>query len=515
MGHWPDEPSSESDGGAFRPALSRRSSRSPTKKAAVLPPTGKKKKKPTVTIPVVDTMQRRSASGRSTPVTPANSAGVIPATSTDVWTAYASLTETLAEIVPRATPGYFKSYLHSGDYDSAHEATLAALNALAASNARLGEDLADEAWQIFEDVYGVSRDDGNNDISDALHACIGAAEGDVMSVMDLMNVVHDLRFWPDYEARREAEQDPFATLSALERQLPKSAGTTSPPKTTRVLNGNRLTRPVSEPPQQRTKQTEQRVGNGNIREAKVRAVPGSKAPAGSASTSTSTSTSTSVSGASTPVRTSPPRARNMPATYTQGFAPSPVAWTTVNSKKPKRGPHPLSANIPAYARGAPAPSLAAKDPEELTPAECYARGAAARRAREDAMRAAGRHFRSGQKHIQASVAGHYAAQAREAATAAREWELRGARLLVDEQLESRPATIDLHYMSVEQAVTIAKETASRHHSGGDGGTLIIITGKGIHSAGNRGVLGPAVQRALTAEGYRVTRQEGYLAVRSR
>lgn len=480
------------------------------KKAAALPATGKKKKKPTVTIPVVDTMQRRTASGRSTPVTPANSAGVIPATSTDVWTAYASLTETLADIVPRATPSYFRSYLHSGDYDSAHEATLAALNALAASNARLGEDLADEAWQIFEDVYGVSRDDGNNDISDALHACIGAAEGDVMSVMDLMNVVHDLRSWPDYEARREAEQDPFAALSALEKQLPKSAVTTSPPKTTRALNGNRLTRPVSEPPQQRSKQPEQRVGNGNIREAKVRAVPGSKAPPGSTS-----STSASASGASTPMRTSPPRARNMPATYTQGFAPSPVAWKTVNSKKPKRGAHPLSASIPAYARGAPAPSLVAKDPEALTPAECYARGAAARQAREDAMRAAGRHFRSGQKHIQASVAGHYAAQAREAATAAKEWELRGARLLVGEQLENSRATIDLHYMSVEQAVTIAKETAQRWHAGGDGGTLVIITGKGIHSAGNRGVLGPAVQRALTAEGYRVTRQEGYLAVRSR
>lgn len=455
-------------------------------------------------------MQRRSASGRSTPVTPAsNTAGVIPATSTDVWTAYASLTETLAEIVPRATPGYFRSYLHSGDYDSAHEATLAALNALAASNARLGEDLADEAWQIFEDVYGVSRDDGNDDLSDALHACIGAAEGDVMSVMDLMNVVHDLRFWPDYEARREAERDPFATLSALERDLPKSAGPSSPPKTTRALNGNRLTRPVSEPPKQRDKQPEQRVGNGNIRGVKVRAVPGAKAPPGS-----SPSTSASVSGASTPVRTSPPRARRQPATYTQGFAPSPVAWTTVNSKRAKRGAHPLAASIPAYSRGAPAPTPV-KDPEALTPAECYARGAAARQAREDAMRAAGRHFRSGQKHIQASVAGHYAAQAREAASAAREWELRGARLLVGEQLESSRSTIDLHYMSVEQAVTIARETASRWSAAGDGGTLVIITGKGIHSAGHRGVLGPAVQRALTAEGYRVTRQEGYLAVRSR
>lgn len=481
-----------------------------------LPVTGKKKKRPTVTIPVVDTMQRRSASGRSTPVTQltASSAGVIPATSTDVWTAYASLTETLAEIVPRATPGYFKSYLHSGDYESAHAATLAALTALAASNARLGEDLAEEAWQIFEDVYGVSRYDAEDELADTLHTCIGAADGDVMSVMDLMNVVHDLRFWPDYEARRELERDPFATLSALERDLPKSAAAASPPKATRVQNGNRLTRPVSEPPQPRVKEPQQRTGHGNIREAKVRPVPGAKAPPGSSTSTSSAGTSASVSGASTPMRTSLPRRTPAPASYTHGFAPSPVAWKTVNSKRSKRGAHPLAASIPAYSRGGPAPTLA-RDPEALTPAECYAHGAAARQAREDAMRAAGRHFRAGQKHIQASVAGHYAAQAREAASAAREWELRGARLLVGEQLENSRSTIDLHYMSVEQAVTIAKETAARWTAAGDGGTLVIITGKGIHSAGHRGVLGPAVQRALAAEGYRVTRQEGYLAVRSR
>lgn len=435
-----------------------------------------------------------------------------------MWAAYASLTETLAEIVPRATPGYFKSYLHSGDYESAHAATMAALNALAASNARLSEDLADEAWQIFEDTYGVSRDECDDELSTTLHACIGAADGDVMSVMDLMNVVHDLRFWPDYEARREAERDPFAALAALEKALPKPAAKStmgSPPKTTRALNDNRLTRPVSEPPKARKEQKEkeqpQRIGNGHLREAKVRAVPGSKALAGSAASATasadaSASVSVDGSGTSTPVRTSTPR-------YQAGFKPSPVAWTTVNPKKAKRGAHPLAASIPAYTRGAPlAP---AKDPEALTPAECYARGAAARLAREEAMRAAGRHFRSGQKHIKASVAGHYAAQAREAASAAREWELRGARLVVNEQLEQSRSTIDLHHMSVDQAVTIAKETAGNWAKTGDGGVLVIITGKGIHSAGHRGVLGPAVQRALVAEGYRVTKQEGYLAVRCR
>lgn len=131
------------------------------------------------------------------------------------------------------------------------------------------------------------------------------------------------------------------------------------------------------------------------------------------------------------------------------------------------------------------------------------------------MRAAGRHFRSGQKHIQASVAAFYAQQAREATQSARNWELRGARLVIDQQLEQSRSTIDLHYMTVDQAVVLAKEAAERWAQAKAGGTLIIVTGKGIHSAGNVGVLGPAVQKALAEEGYRVTRQDGYLAVRAR
>lgn len=112
-------------------------------------------------------------------------------------------------------------------------------------------------------------------------------------------------------------------------------------------------------------------------------------------------------------------------------------------------------------------------------------------------------------------AGYYAAEARRATTAAKEWELEGARMVVDAQLERLNNTVDLHYATVDQAVTLALEAAEQWWSKEKHGRLTVITGKGKHSAGQRGVLGPAVARALEDNGWRVQRNDGHVAVLGR
>jgi hypothetical protein len=45
--------------------------------------------------------------------------------------------------------------------------------------------------------------------------------------------------------------------------------------------------------------------------------------------------------------------------------------------------------------------------------------------------------------------------------------------------------------------------------------LTVITGKGTHSAGGVGVLGPAVKSALVADGWHLSQRDGALIVRGR
>jgi len=520
---WPDEPEElEEDNFTVLTKSRRGSSNSGHSRASadIRPskskPATKPKKAATVTIPLVDTLQRRSApptrsgsaSGSSTPRTP----GVPPA---DVWSAFASLAAYLAEALPRAQAPFFTSFLHSPDYTCAHEAVLAALSTLA-STSRI-DALSDDAATIVEDIFGMSLAD--EDAHD-LELCLRAAEGDVGVVMDLMDLLNELTWWPDYEAAKEFGRDPFEQLAELERALPaakpappKAALQTAEPQsteqewiTTRVSNPNRLQRPKSEEPKKRE-----------------RVIPGSRAVTGGFK-------------AANPFAGLPTSSRwAAPGSTPKGTIP----WQTVAKQRVRapRGAHPLAASIPAYARGmlphdqrpgtlAAAQALESTIPGQTTAAMCYERSNVEWRRREEAIRAAARHFKSGGRRDAAgAVAGHYAAQARAAGDAARQWELRGARMVIDAQMERTGHTVDLHYATVDQAITLAVETAKRWWSAVEAeraaspGTvtrpLIVVTGKGQHSVGQRGVLGPAVAKALADDGWRIEKCEGYVAVKGR
>lgn len=145
--------------------------------------------------------------------------------------------------------------------------------------------------------------------------------------------------------------------------------------------------------------------------------------------------------------------------------------------------------------------------------------------REQAIRDAGRHFAGGShmaggKAINATVASHYASQARKAGDSARVWEAKAAVLRTGAQLATTGNEIDLHHMTVAQAQTAASNAVNTFfgQSRRSGLALRIITGVGNHSVGKIGKLGPAVAGALEKEGWRVDRGEsrsGYLMVRGR
>ena len=81
-------------------------------------------------------------------------------------------------------------------------------------------------------------------------------------------------------------------------------------------------------------------------------------------------------------------------------------------------------------------------------------------------------------------------------------------------MSSSRDTIDLHYCTAAEAVTIVHEVldegwvcASR--------PLKIVTGRGSHSTNKIGVLGPAVSSALEREGWRIRQWDGGLIVHGR
>lgn len=215
----------------------------------------------------------------------------------------------------------------------------------------------------------------------------------------------------------------------------------------------------------------------------------------------------------------------------------PKNWHRATNVRPTRTStaHPYASHIPSYARGAlphdSTPGALYGTPNgsgELSMEECLRRAQLERQRRELSIREVGRSFRSGSggRAIGGAVAGHHALQAREAMDRARHWELRAARMVVDSQLAATKGNnIDLHHMTVHEACTVAEEAASKWlaaqpppQPGTRTGGLVIVTGKGNHSAGRRGVLGPAVASSLERSGWRVDRGDstrGYIVVKGR
>ena len=90
--------------------------------------------------------------------------------------------------------------------------------------------------------------------------------------------------------------------------------------------------------------------------------------------------------------------------------------------------------------------------------------------------------------------------------------------------QSKPGEVDLHGVNARDAVRISKarvgswwdyEAQEWSRTGKSKGDLRIVTGQGHHSTGGKGVLGPAVFKALMADGWKVRMEQGYIVVSGR
>ncbi|ADV21941.1 hypothetical protein I305_01986 [Cryptococcus gattii E566] len=434
----------------------------------------KKKPKTSQTIPLVDTLQRGARS--LTPIPPvvhsisssSSSRASSPAGDTkESNSATTSLATYLHELLPSLSISHFLWHLESTEYPSLYHATRASLTSIPRSRASpflssYNED--DISSGLLQDVYGVSLEAEGNPWSvpreererhKDLEMCIGIAGQDVATVMDLMDLPpHSISPSPPVE-EEEQEQEQVDDDEGWAKPL--AASTSKRPVSS--LPGP-VTRPV--PPTKISKSQKTRVVPG--------ALPSSMANA------------TDSFGVASP---SP----GMIKPHAVG-GPHPTNWQTVRSRsrtkdrKSRHGQHPLAESIPAYSRGGATTHdlynqrLSSSfhgegDSRAKTQMEEYLYQVQVERARrEAAIRAAGRSFVGGGRAVRAAVSGHYAREAREAAERIRHLEMRAAELVIASQLDSNRPTrpsreenrskmIDLHHLTVSQAVNVSEKAVDK------------------------------------------------------
>ena len=182
--------------------------------------------------------------------------------------------------------------------------------------------------------------------------------------------------------------------------------------------------------------------------------------------------------------------------------------------------------IPQYLRRPPSPPSTAPTPSPIPtlPLPASTAAALAIRRANSSLQAAAANRASKSKPLMSGATAHYNSVRRDADAALHAHATAQADALVTRQ--SRPGEVDLHGVSVLDAVEIARERVERWWEaegkewsregrvmgGVGGGGLKVVTGVGRHSEGGRGVLGPAVRGMLEREGWRVKSGEGVLVV---
>ncbi|KAF8587877.1 hypothetical protein K439DRAFT_1658855 [Ramaria rubella] len=137
--------------------------------------------------------------------------------------------------------------------------------------------------------------------------------------------------------------------------------------------------------------------------------------------------------------------------------------------------------------------------------------------RNEALREASRHWQNrNAKTRGGEVAFYYAQKARELQEQQKEWALGAARMMVQEKRSKSNEynVLDLHGLTISEACIIVKEALSASPPC-PAQPLRIITGRGQHSVGQVGVLGPAVKDMLRGEGFQVGKMDGGLIVRGK
>ncbi|WVQ65707.1 uncharacterized protein L199_003885 [Kwoniella botswanensis] len=478
-----------------------------------------KKRKDTITIPIVDTLQRKptpTPSARSRTSTAPTSRSSSPSRfeirsvpANNPWHTVTSLSSYLSDLLSQPST-HFSSYLHSPNYHSTYSAVLASLAKLPAHPTKTDSS----SRMILEDIYASMFEDREEGLMKRdLEICVHAAGEDIATVMDLMDLLKDISDWssddhhrnndgffdptdqPDYKINTDSTPLPSTskpqtvTLNLSPVQAIDMARSTSATSTisNRSLDEHAISTAKSSLPGKMTrpekkvrpaKVKEEPLFGGAIREAKIREVPGSK-------TSLSSLNSPMVLDAHeifSPIGSAPssPKLGNRQLGGS-GKQIHPQNWRTVTNSTPHSRSQSQSASF--------------RPERKMTYEECMANAQLERARRETVIRAAGRNFRpnvngvaGGGRAVKGVIAGHYASQAMEAAKRARDWELKAARLRVNSQLQTglqpqtsnthtashnyiergrdggvggRNQSIDLHNLTINEALTIVNEQLDR------------------------------------------------------
>ena len=141
--------------------------------------------------------------------------------------------------------------------------------------------------------------------------------------------------------------------------------------------------------------------------------------------------------------------------------------------------------------------------------------------RSTASRQAASSYRlSKSKPLMSGAAAYYSSVARDANLVLRQREASEADSLVNKQ--SRPGELDLHGVNVRDGVSIAARRVEiwweadqrewARNGKAQGVSLRIITGKGQHSEGGKGRLGPAIGAMLVRKGWKIEVGSGFIDV---
>lgn len=178
----------------------------------------------------------------------------------------------------------------------------------------------------------------------------------------------------------------------------------------------------------------------------------------------------------------------------------------------------------------PASRLPTTGERERAIAHAQAMAADYRTRRDRCLQQAGHAWRATPGGKDRGAAFYYADEARRLEAKGRAWQLRAAEELVAHRRRTRAdtgsdrgaGTVDLHGVTVREALSIVSEELNKWWSLPSGGgnrreALTIVTGAGRHSPNQVAILTPSVAKYLQREGWRadVDRQRGVIVVRGR
>lgn len=218
-----------------------------------------------------------------------------------------------------------------------------------------------------------------------------------------------------------------------------------------------------------------------------------------------------------------PDAMRRAAVLHAGSTLAPASPLPIRSVSPVRNGPPSRPASSASSIDIPPPS------SDASHADCIAIATEYREKRDEAYRQAARHFALADRPTRAA-ASYWADLARDYEGKARAWELRAARALVKRRqaaVEGREVTttVDLHNLTVSQALTVSKESVNSWWASGTFAFILfaaisvlnahrtaphplplrVVTGAGTHSSHGRPVIGPAVAKMLEREGWQFKR----------